>query len=94
MHVVYFRLPESLGLSLPPMVPSTGKLLQETRLGRGLSLEDVQHLTRIRRSQLIAMENEDLTMFPSSSYARGFYVLYGRFLGVDLTDFIKSLASQ
>ena len=75
------------------MVQSIGKRLQEARLGRGLSLEDVQHLTRIRLNQLAGMENQDLTVFASPSYARGFYALYGRFLGLDLTEFLQSMES-
>jgi cytoskeletal protein RodZ len=74
------------------MALTTGQRLQEARLIRGLSIEDVQHRTHIRAAQIAAMENDDLGVFPSPVYARGFYANYARFLDVDLAGFLETLA--
>jgi len=65
-----------------------GQKLREARLARGLSLEDVQHQTRISRATLVAMENDDLGSFDSPTYARKFFATYARHLGVDAGDFL------
>jgi cytoskeleton protein RodZ len=65
-----------------------GQKLREARLSRGLSLEDVQHQTRISRAMLVAMENDDLGSFDSPTYARKFFAAYAHHLGVDARDFL------
>jgi cytoskeletal protein RodZ len=67
-----------------------GKHLQKARTDRGLSIEQAAAAVRIRSTFLRSLENSDLTKFPNAAYAKSFLLMYGRFLGVDLT----SIAAQ
>lgn len=59
-----------------------GQRLKETRIAKGLSLEDVEQATKIRASFLSAIEKGDYQKLPSSSYAAGFVQNYATFLGL------------
>lgn len=71
-------------MSLP-----VGKQLQDARLARGLTFEDVQFETRIHHAVLAAMENDDLGAFPNQTYARKFYAAYATHLGIDAGAFLS-----
>jgi cytoskeletal protein RodZ len=73
------------------MAESTGSRLRKERLARGLSLQDVAQATRIRPEHLAALESDDFSQFPSHAYGRGFLTIYGRHLGVDVTQKAASL---
>jgi len=62
---------------------SVGSLLRETRIGKGILLEDVEKATRIRYKFLEAIERDDYQSLPSSAYAKGFVKNYSEFLGLD-----------
>ncbi|HVZ58557.1 MAG TPA: helix-turn-helix domain-containing protein [Patescibacteria group bacterium] len=59
-----------------------GQKLKETRLAKGLSLEDVARATRIKTTFLTAIEKGEYHKLPSSSYALGFVQNYAEFLGL------------
>ena len=67
-----------------------GKKLQEARLARGLTLDEAGRLTKIRPTQLNDIENEDFSQFASLAYAKGFLVIYGKFLEVDVTPYLEA----
>jgi len=73
------------------MVSSVGKKLQQARISKQLSVEEAARVTRIRPDKLIDLEEDNYANFPSMSYAKGFLLLYARFLGVDVHDFADSL---
>ncbi len=73
------------------MVNSVGKKLQQSRLGKHLSIEEAARVTRIRPDKLLDLEEDNYSNFPSMSYAKGFLLLYARFLGVDVREFADSL---
>jgi len=75
------------------MVNSVGKKLQQSRLGKQLSIEEAARVTRIRPDKLLDLEDDNYSNFPSMSYAKGFLLIYARFLGVDVRDFADSLHS-
>lgn len=68
------------------MRDTTGDKLRKARLARNLSLSDVAQATRIPADKVEAIEVDDYSQFPSMAYARGFLVLYGRFLAVDVSE--------
>ncbi|RYD62708.1 MAG: helix-turn-helix domain-containing protein, partial [Verrucomicrobiaceae bacterium] len=68
------------------MVETIGKKLCQARLAKGLSLDEAAHATRMRPDKLIALENDDHSRFGSTAYAKGFLQIYGRFLGVDVSE--------
>jgi cytoskeletal protein RodZ len=71
-----------------------GKRFQEARVARGLSLEDAARLTKIRPSRLEEIEAEDFSNFPSLAYAKGFLMIYGKFLNVDVSLHLEAFESS
>ncbi|MDQ0286345.1 cytoskeletal protein RodZ [Desulfofundulus luciae] len=60
-----------------------GNMLREARQARGLSLEQVEEETKIRRKYLEALEEEAFDVLPGRVYVRGFLRNYARFLGLN-----------
>ncbi len=75
------------------MVETVGKKLRQSRLKKQISIEEASHETRIRPEQLAALETDDFTNFPNITYARGFLVIYAKYLGVDVSEFIGAFAN-
>ena len=73
------------------MVNTVGKKLQQARLAQQLSIEEAARVTRIRPDKLLDLEEDNYSNFPSMSYAKGFLLLYARFLGVDVREFADTL---
>lgn len=71
-----------------------GKKLQEARLARGLTLDEAGRQTKIRPAQLKDIENEDFSQFASLAYAKGFLVIYGKFLEVDVTPYLEAFETS
>lgn len=76
---------------MTPLVEPVGKKLAKARETRGLTLEEAGLETRIRASQLAALEADDYAVFPNNTYARGFLLIYGKFLGVDVREVARGL---
>ncbi|MDF1859860.1 MAG: helix-turn-helix domain-containing protein [Verrucomicrobiales bacterium] len=70
-----------------------GEKLAEARLEAGLSIEDVAHKTHIHPTTIQNIELDDLSMFPSVTYARSFISKYADFLSVDLSSAMQALNS-
>jgi len=60
-----------------------GRLLRETREGKGLTLEDVEQHTRIRVKFLVALEEGNYDQLPTSGHVHGFLRNYALYLGLD-----------
>jgi len=75
------------------LVEPVGKKLARAREAKGLSLEEAGLETRIRPQQLAALEADDYSSFASNTYARGFLLIYGKFLGVEVRGIAKQLES-
>jgi cytoskeletal protein RodZ len=73
------------------MVESVGKRLNRARLERHISVEEAAHATKMRAERVLDLENDDYTNFPSLAYAKGFLVIYAKYLGVDVSDFSGNL---
>jgi cytoskeletal protein RodZ len=73
------------------MADSIGAKLRNARIARGLTLEDVATSTCIRPDKLAALEADDYSPFPSMAYCRGFLAMYGKHLGVDVTEETRSM---
>jgi cytoskeletal protein RodZ len=63
---------------------SAGQKLCEARLARNLSIDAAAHATKMRPDKILALENDDFTRFGGNAYAKGFLILYSRFLNVDV----------
>lgn len=67
-----------------------GPKLQQARLSRGLTLDEAGRLTKIRPSKLAEIEAEDFSNFASLAYAKGFLQIYGKFLDVDVSQYLEA----
>ena len=59
---------------------SVGKILQETRLGKKITLEQVTAQTKIRQDVLMALEADDFQRLSSVASIKGFLKSYAEFL--------------
>lgn len=59
-----------------------GQRLQEERLAKGLTLDEVSKDIKIKSSFLAAIEDGKYDKLPSSAYAQGFVSNYSQYLGV------------
>ena len=66
-----------------PAEEKIGRVLERARKDRGLSLEDAERATKIRKRYLVGLEQDDYTVLPDTVYARGFLKTYANFLGLD-----------
>jgi cytoskeleton protein RodZ len=60
-----------------------GQILEKTRKERGLTLEEVEYATKIRKRYLAGLEREDYEVLPDAVYAQGFLKTYANYLGLD-----------
>ena len=71
-----------------------GKKLKDARLARNLTLEEAGRITKIRPGRLEEIENEDFSQFASLAYAKGFLLIYGKFLDVDVTPDLEAFENS
>ena len=71
-----------------------GEKFQKARLARNLTLEEAARMTKIRPAKLAELEAEDFSHFPSLAYAKGFLLIYGKFLNVDVTPYLEAFETS
>jgi len=67
---------------------SVGQMLNEARVARGMSLDDLAQVTKLRASILAAMENDDFSHCGGREYARGQLRAMAPVLGLDPDDLV------
>lgn len=73
------------------MVNSAGKMLREARLEKKLEIEEAARATKIKADRLADLENDDYTRFANMAYAKGFLLIYAKYLKVDISEFTKMM---
>lgn len=68
---------------------SFGSSLRRTRLGRGISLDDVARDTRLTKRCLQAFEDESILELPGEPYNRAYLRTYSAYLGLDSDDLVS-----
>lgn len=63
--------------------PEIGPTLLEARTQRGLSLDDAEQATKIRKRYIEGLERDDYTVLPDAVYVQGFLKTYANYLGLD-----------
>ncbi|MGI8865693.1 MAG: helix-turn-helix domain-containing protein, partial [Rubrobacteraceae bacterium] len=63
--------------------PNIGPTLLEARTEKGLSLDDVEQATKIRKRYIEGLERDDYTVLPDAVYVQGFLKTYANYLGLD-----------
>lgn len=71
-----------------------GEKFQKARLARNLTLEEAARMTKIRPGKLAEIEAEDFSHFPSLAYAKGFLLIYGKFLNIDVTPYLEAFETS
>jgi cytoskeletal protein RodZ len=61
-------------------VTELGNRLKEVRLAKGLSLDDVQSITKIQKRYLLGIEEGDYSLMPGNFYVRAFVKQYAEAL--------------
>jgi transcriptional regulator with XRE-family HTH domain len=83
--------PPSLMIQNVPGVASAalGRILSETRVARGLTLDEVERDTRIAKRYLEALEREEFGSLPAPVYCRAFLRTYAQYLGLDGNEILR-----
>ena len=68
-----------------------GAVLRRRREELGLSLHDMAASTRVHKTYLQALEEENLRMLPGTTYAVGFLRIYARELGLPVAPLLAAL---
>jgi cytoskeleton protein RodZ len=71
-----------------------GRSLEHKRKERGLTLEEVEQATKIRKRYLTGLERENYAILPDAVYARGFLKTYANYLGLDGEALSRQLKSS
>jgi cytoskeletal protein RodZ len=71
-------------------IEGLGKKFEEARRARNLTLDEAARMTKIRPTRLAEIEADDFSQFPSLAYAKGFLLIYGKFLDVDVTPYLDA----
>ena len=71
-----------------------GQTLEKARKVRGLTLDEVEHATKIRKRYLAGLEREDFGALPDAVYARGFLKTYANYLGLDGEELSRELKDR
>ena len=71
-----------------------GAVLEKARKQRGLTLDEAEYATKIRKRYLDGLEREDFGVLPDAVYARGFLKTYANYLGLDGEDLALQLRDR
>jgi cytoskeleton protein RodZ len=63
-----------------------GEKLRIAREAKGITFEEASQRTRMRAALIQALESGNLAAFPNPAYAKNFLLLYGKYLGVDVSE--------
>lgn len=69
---------------------SAGEMLSAARSARGLTLDDLAQMTKLRASILAAMEDDDFSHCGGTVYARGQLRAMAPALGLDADDLVEA----
>ncbi len=71
-----------------------GNTLREARRARGLTLEEVEEETKIRKKYIMAMEMEQFEVLPGPIYAKAFLKNYAKFLNLNLDEIMDAFKQK
>ena len=66
-----------------------GKILKETRIDKGYTLDDLQQTTKIQKRYLQAIEDGNTDILPGRFYARAFVKQYADHVGLDGEELLE-----
>jgi len=75
-------------------IAGCGRQLRRTREKLGLSVDDVAEELRLSGFQIQALEDDDWSQLPGTTYARGYLRSYARLLGLDADQLLTGASTQ
>jgi transcriptional regulator with XRE-family HTH domain len=75
-------------------VVEIGNTLRDARRARGLTLEDVEEETKIRKKYIMAMEMDQFEVLPGPIYAKAFLKNYAKFLKINLDEIMDAFKQK
>ena len=73
---------------------TVGEILENARLERGLTIDDIDHVTHISPEWLTVIEQGAWAKYPSMVYAKGHLKVYAEFLGMDSEELDKQFQNE
>src|SRR5947199_7035416 len=64
-------------------MPEIGETLRDARMRAKIDVSEVEATTKIRAKYLRALENEEWSLLPGSTFVRSFLRTYADYLGLD-----------
>ncbi|HAC3587934.1 TPA_asm: helix-turn-helix domain-containing protein, partial [Listeria monocytogenes] len=71
-----------------------GDKLKQARREKGLSLDDLQQITKIQKRYLVAIEEGNYAVMPGKFYARAFIKQYAEAVGLDSATLFDEFESE
>ncbi|WP_297817209.1 RodZ domain-containing protein [uncultured Lactobacillus sp.] len=71
-----------------------GDKLRSARKAKGMSIEDVEKITKIQRRYLTALENNDFDQLPGDFYVRAFIKQYAQVVGLNGNELLNDFHSE
>src|SRR5919204_689290 len=71
-----------------------GERLREARMRQGRDIMEVEAATKIRAKYLRALENDEFSMLPGSTYVKSFLRTYAEYLGLDAQLLVEEFRAQ
>ena len=73
---------------------TVGEILENARLERGLTIDDIDHVTHISPEWLTVIEQGAWAKYPSMVYAKGHLKVYAEFLGLDSEELDRQFQNE
>lgn len=71
-----------------------GNILREARESRGLSLDELQSITKIQKRYLLGIEEGNYSMMPGKFYVRAFIKQYAEAVGLDPEELFEQYKNE
>lgn len=71
-----------------------GDKLRSARKAKGMSIEDIEKITKIQRRYLTAIENNEFDQLPGDFYVRAFIRQYADIVGLDGKELLEDFQSE
>src|SRR6056297_2405113 len=73
---------------------SIGSKLKKARKSRGLSLDDIKNKSKIKKSYLEALENDNFEKLPGEVYTKVYIRGYAKIVGIDPKKILSEYENQ
>ncbi|MGH1467446.1 MAG: helix-turn-helix domain-containing protein [Bdellovibrionales bacterium] len=84
-----FDADSSMDEQIEKLTDPSGAFLQKVRKYKNISLDDVSKFSKVSKTNILAIEEEDFENLPARVFVRGFVVQICKLLGIDPINFSK-----